>query len=140
MRISDLTSELAKSADLAQFPQDEKLVLITVNKTIEIPYLDLYDSVRYSWVLSPERASTADYILAVAHDLILDAFEAVTWLPATKANFPDISEEHGNWSNQKDRFGFHGKLALDDVRRRYQGKRLPDDHKSGQNPIRYVHY
>ena len=52
-----------------------KLVLINVNRTGKDPNIDLYDAVRYSWKLSPDRAEKADYVLAVIEGEIVGAFE-----------------------------------------------------------------
>jgi hypothetical protein len=61
-------------------------------------------------------------------------------MPAEKANFPDISDEHGNWENQQGRFGFRGHAAPQETQRRYRGKCVPDEYRHRQNPIRYVDF
>jgi len=140
MRAKDIKKEYAKAAT-AHFPERAKLLLICVNKTIERPNLTLLDAVRYSWMLSPERAEQAEYVLAVAHGLILGVYVvAPPWMPAKKSNFPDIPEDHGNWENQKGRYGFRGHKAPSDVWDSYYGKRVPDGWRNHGSPIRYVHF
>jgi uncharacterized protein len=132
-----------ETADTAVFPAQEKLLLVCVNETIHRVFeneLTLLDAVRYSWVLSPERAEEADYIFAVARGLILGVYVAEKpWLAATKENFPNIPDDHGNWKNQERRYGFRGRKAPDDICARYVGKRVPDEWRNRGNPIRYVH-
>lgn len=108
------------AAEEGVFPQGEKLLLICVNKTINIEdeAYTLLDRVRYSWKISPRRAEQAEYVLAVAHGLIVGVFEADEWLPATKENFGEIPEEYGRWHFQgwdppepKKRWGFRGREA-----------------------------
>jgi uncharacterized protein len=141
MSVRDIKTQY-KSADAAEFPDRAKLLLICVNKTIGRVLegkLTLLDAVRYSWVLSPERAEQADYMLAVAHGLILGAYVAETWLEANKRNFPDISDDHGNWTSQKRRYGFRGRKASDDIWSRYVGQRVPNNYRNHGSPIRFVH-
>jgi len=116
------------------------LLLIIVNKTIENPDLDLYDAVRYSWKISRCRAEKADYVLAVAHGLIVGAFEPTEWLEATQQNFPDIPPKHGNWEHQEGRSGFRGRRAPDHVKNLYFHKRVPKKlrKKGAAGPLRYV--
>jgi hypothetical protein len=132
--------ERYQTADVAVFPRQSRFLLISVNKTIGNPKLSLYDAVRYSWKISRPKAARADYVLAVAHGRIEGVFEAEEWTPAEKANFPDISDEHGNWNNQKGRAGFRGHEAPHEVQLRYRGKRVPDEYRHKQNPIRYVNF
>jgi hypothetical protein len=140
MRGKDIRKQY-KTAATAEFPDQSRLLLICVNKTIEWPNLPLLDAVRYSWVLSPERAANAEYVLAVAHGLILGVYVAeLPWMAANKSNFPDISEDQGNWGNQKGRYGFHGHEAPKNIRDRYCGKRVPDQWRNHGAPIRYVHF
>jgi hypothetical protein len=140
MRGKDIRKQY-ETAATADFPDDARLLLICVNKTIEKPNLPLLDAVRYSWVLSPDRAAKAEYVFAVAHGLILGVYVVeLPWKFANKSNFPNISEDHGNWKNQKGRYGFHGHEAPRNVWDRYCGKRVPDEWRSHGVPIRYVHF
>ena len=100
MRVKDIKKRYEVAAT-AEFPGQARLLLICVNKTIENPNLSLLDGVRYSWKISPDRAEKAEYVLAVAHGLILGVFVADQWMQAEKDNFPDIPEDHGNWTKQK---------------------------------------
>jgi hypothetical protein len=139
--------QLCETAEEAVFPKGEKLLLICVNKTIEIEdeAYKLLDRVRYSWKISPRRAEEAKYVLAVAHGLIVGVFEADEWLPATKENFGEIPEEHGRWhfqgwdpSEPKKRWGFRGREAHNDVTKRYVHRRVPDELRGHGVPIRYL--
>jgi hypothetical protein len=67
-----------------------RLILINVNKTMDDASDDkaLYDAVRYSWKISPEKAREAEYILAVRRGLIIGAFKAEEWLSGTKRELP----------------------------------------------------
>jgi len=138
MRQSDIKKQF-ETADTADFPDRAKLLLMCVNKTVEWPHLTLLDAVRYSWKVSPDRADGADYVLAVAYGLILGVYEVEKWMAANRENFPDIPEDHGNWKNQKGRYGFRGNKAPKNVWDGYVGKRVPDEWRNHGAPIRYVH-
>ncbi len=129
------------AAEEAVFPEGEKLLLICVNKTIEIEdeAYTLLDRVRYSWKISPRRAEEAEYVLAVAHGLIIGVFENGEWMDATKENFAGgIPELYGNWDDQEGRSGFCGHDAPEDVKKRYRYKRVPNELRGHGSPIRYV--
>ena len=127
------------TAEEAVFPEGSRVMLICVNRTIEDPTLTLLDAVRYSWKISHDRAENAEYVLAVAHGLIVDVFEAERpWLEATKEIFSEIPERHGNWKRQDGRWGFRGRQAPENVRKRYVHKRVPDEPRGHGSPLRYV--
>ena len=109
-----------------------------MNKTVGSPNLSLYEAVRYLWKVSREIAWAADFVLAVRYGHILGVFEPEEWMPANKVNSPDISDAPGIWESQKGRSGFRGREAPDDIQKLYRGKRLPDEYRHRQNPIRYV--
>jgi hypothetical protein len=96
--------QLHEEAEEAGIPDRNRLLLIWVNRTIDDTRLSVYNAVRYSWKISPRNAEDVDYVLAVAYGLIIGVFEAEKpWLEATKGNFPEIPERHGNWKRQDGR-------------------------------------
>ena len=113
------------------------LLLINVNETWDKPGLEHYDSVRYSWVISRRRAQQFPYVLAVKEGVVVDAFEATEWLPATDKEFSSIPADHRNLAKQKRRSGFKGRPAPYGIGA-YIGKRVPKEYRHHQNPIRYV--
>jgi hypothetical protein len=68
-------------------------------------------------------------VLAVHHGLIIGAFKADRWLPATAENRVPPCE--GRW-------GFVGREAPKHIRDLYLDKRVELHAKGSQNPIRYV--
>jgi hypothetical protein len=130
--------KLCEAAEEASFPDDAKLLLIIVNKTIEDPVLTLKDAVRYSWRISRARAERAEYVLAVAYGLIVGVFEADEWLPANEKNFAEIPAIHGNWEHQDGRSGFRGREAPDNVRKLYVNKGVPKRLKKKEQQVRFA--
>lgn len=113
------------------------VILITVNRSSEEE--ELYDAVRYAWKISPMKARKFEYVLAVRRGLIIGAFKATEWLPATKHNFPSFSSREG-YGPREGRYGFRGGPAPDDIASQYLQKRLPEGllKRGAANPIRYV--
>ena len=107
-----------------------KVVLINVN--IIRDERDLYQSVRYAWRLSPDRARLAEYVLATSRGLIIGAYVADQWLEATEENFPGLPVVEGRW-------GFVGQEAPLEIHQLYVGKRVPSDYskKGASNPVKY---
>jgi hypothetical protein len=75
----------------------------------------------------------ADVILATLRGLIVGAFIADDWLPATAAGFPGHEDAPG-------RLAFIGREASPELQAEYVGKRVPDEYrkKGAANPIKYT--
>ncbi|PFG63802.1 hypothetical protein AXZ77_2422 [Thioclava sp. ES.031] len=115
---------------------DYRLILININSAEHTSDEELLDRVRYAWRLSEQRARSAEYVLAVIHGVVRGAFVPEEWLPATPEHFPPrrFSEPTSK------RIGFIGHKANDEIWEYFvgsRGKRLPEDKRHGQNPIRY---
>jgi hypothetical protein len=119
---------------------EHKIVLINVNRTGADPKVDLYDSVRYSWKISPSRAEKADYVAAVIKGVIVGVFVVDDWLPDTKENFPEFSPQDRPWGMRNGRWAFRGRRAPSHVEAMYLNKQVPRElRKHGAaNPIRYI--
>jgi hypothetical protein len=127
MHAKEIISRYA--AEEAKF--EDKALLISVNRSAaERP---LYEATRYAWRINVSRAKQADVVLSTLHGLIVGAFVAAEWLPATSENFPGREEVPG-------RYGFIGEEAPDELRQRYVGKRVPDKYRKrgAASPIKYT--
>src|SRR5262249_19543098 len=99
---------------------EHKALLISVNRTAAAR--SLYEAIRYAWKINPKKAAQADVVLATLQGLIIGAFVATEWLPATTEHFPDRDGEPA-------RYGFVGHDAPHDLTQRYVGKRVPDEYR-----------
>jgi uncharacterized protein len=117
------------SAEAASFAH--RAILISVNRTAT--ETSLYEATRYAWKISRKKAEQAEVILATMQGLIVGAFVATQWLPATEQNFPGRTAMPG-------RVGFIGTEAPSEVTNMYVGKRVPDEfrRRGAANPIRYT--
>lgn len=117
-------------AEVAKFLH--KAMLINVNRTAT--ERSLYEATRYAWKISQKKAEQADVVLAVRQGLIVGAFVAERWLPATPENFPGREPV-------PDRMGFVGKEASAAIKKLYVHKRLPDEYRKrgAANPIKYTY-
>jgi hypothetical protein len=108
-----------------------RALLISVNRSATES--SLYEAVRYAWKLSKSKAEEAEVILATQQGLIVGAFVADKWLPATAANFPGREDVLG-------RIGFVGKDAPEAIRKQYVLKRVPEKYRKrgAANPVRYT--
>jgi len=108
-----------------------KAILISVNRSAA--ETSIYEATRYAWKISRRKAMQADVILATLRGLIVDAFVAEDWLPATAADFPGHEDAPG-------RLAFVGRQAPAELRAEYVGKRVPDEYRKrgAANPIKYT--
>lgn len=117
-----------------------RLVLINIRKLTDRESTeDIYRLVRYCWRINKARAERAEYVLAVLRGVVLGAYKATEWLPATRENFQsEISYADGSEAH---RFGFKGEKAPADVWDLYvgqYGKRITQPElRHDQYPIRY---
>ena len=63
-----------------------KLLLINVNRSVS-EHHNLLDALPFAWKIDPHKAALAEYVLGVRRGLIIGAFIADKWLPATQENF-----------------------------------------------------
>ena len=117
------------SAEPAVF--EHKALLISVNRSAY--ETSLYEATRHAWKINPQKANNADVILSTLQGVIVAAFVADEWLPATAANFPGREDASG-------RFGFVGREAPDDISSLYVGRAVPDEYRKrgASNPIKYT--
>ncbi len=117
---------------------EDNILLIRINKRYrnDMTPQELYDSTRGYWRLNIENAKMVDYALSVYDGMVLEVYEIVQWLPAlsTFMNRPDKS----NPKNIEGRYEFVGRIADDNVRKRYVDKSIKDFFPQGDsNPIKY---
>ena len=106
-----------------------KAILITINRSIEDR--PIIDAVRFAWKIDVKKARKADVVLAVRAGIVVGAYVADEWLPATPGNFPGFPEADPK------RFGFRGREAPEDVKTLYVQKRTPPRKRGEASPIRY---
>lgn len=136
------TREVMIKYGLPELPLNpsHRLVLINIRKlSVRESRNDIYRLVRYCWRINKARAEQAEYVLAVLRGVVLGAYKAHEWLPATPENFlPAIPYADGSEAH---RFGFKGEEAPNDIWELYvgrYGKRITQaELKHDQYPIRY---
>ena len=117
------------SAKPAEFKH--KAILISVNRSAADS--SLYEATRYAWKISRSKAQRADVILPTLQGVIVGAFVADEWLPASAENFPGREPVPG-------RYGFVGREADPSIRDLYVGKAVPAIYRrpGAANPIKYT--
>jgi len=108
-----------------------QVLMININQTA-LESTSIYEAVRHAWKLNPEKATQADYVLAMQQGLVIGVFVAEKWLTASLENFPDKEERIG-------RYGFIGHEAPDEIQQLYLRTRLPDHmrRRGAANPVKY---
>ena len=129
-------------------PLDELLhsvAIININKKYKIirdealqvntKYLGkdlIYESVKQAWVMGARR-ETVDYVLAEYRGIIVEVYEVIE----VKNNEGSL-ERWYKVPGYKNRWGFNGRRATDNVRDYYLNKSILHHKKRGAaNPIRY---
>ncbi len=115
-------------------------LLISVNKSAA--ERSVYDAVRFAWRLNIKEAENAEIVLATVQGIIKGVFIVEKWLEANEENFPNfklLNESQDVPTNRKQRYGFIGKEASQDLQNLYLSKRIPDTYrkKGASNPVKY---
>lgn len=116
-------------------PVDQQFIAINVSRSLEDRDYNVYDAVRFCWIISDWRRNKRTPVAAYANGIILDIFEVEEWLPDTDCEFDDIStatERSGK------RWGFKGRPAMEEKRSRYRDKRLPEGARSYGSPLLFL--
>lgn len=108
---------------------DDNLILININQSSNST--ELYEAVRFAWRINIKKVKDIKYVLAVVRGMVRGVFEVYEWKKAIPENFP-------SFPFHKNRYGFIGKEAANDISNKYMNKRLPNNLRHSQNPIRYA--
>lgn len=117
---------------------NDRLILIRINKLYRYGMSDaeLYDATRSAWRVDPNRASQAQYALAVFGSVVREVYSVTRWFPAGKT-FNSRDDRRG--ITEPGRWEFVGTVAAERIRKRYVHRNVGDLFTHGaQNPISYV--
>jgi hypothetical protein len=84
----------------------------------------LYEAVRWHWVVDPDHAAEAHWVVAVVDGVAEGVFQVHGWQRS---------------ATKPERFEFRGEELDNEVARRYVGKLIPEQfrRRGAANPIRY---
>ena len=114
------------------------IMFIRINKLYrnDMSPLEIYEATRGYWRLKIENAKKVDYVLSVYDGMVLEVYEVLDWFPAL-STYMDRPIKNPI-ETVKERYEFVGKIADDDIRKRYVNKSVKDLFSFGnQNPIAY---
>ncbi len=95
---------------------------------------ELYDATRGVWKVGP-RGSKVQLAFAVFEDVVREVYQVVDWLPAGST----FLTRHPQGEPLRGRREFVGRVAPDEIRRRYVGRYVGRLFPRGaRNPVKYV--
>lgn len=113
-----------------------KLLCININGTYHSS-ADIYEITRKSWVLNPNRANQADYVVAEYRGVIRAVFklDEKGWQRVRSEKNTEYFK-----GKSKARYYFEGKEVLDkEIQEMYLNKSLPKKEKGQANPVWYLY-
>lgn len=116
--------------------QKHKLLCINLNRRYRLEE-DIYESIRRSWVLKPDRANLADYVVAEYKGIIRGVFKVNEkgWQKVDDEKNAEYYE-----GKSKSRYFFEGEEVTDEeITRLYLHKKLPEKLRGQANPIWYLY-
>jgi uncharacterized protein len=106
---------------------EESVIFININRQYKRGFSveDIYKATKDYWKIAESKVNSLKYVLSEYRGLIIEVFEVEEWYPV------EAKDRSG-----KDviKYGFNGKVAPDDIRRKYINKSVSKKH---QNPIYY---
>lgn len=112
-----------------------KLLSININGTYHSS-ADIYEITRKSWVLNPNRANQAEYVVAEYRGIIRAIFkiDEKGWQRVESVENAEYIK-----GKSKARYYFEGKEVIDtEIQKMYLHKKLPKKEKGQANPIWYL--
>lgn len=117
----------------------DNIMFIRINKLYrnDMTALELYEATRGYWKVNPKQAEKVDYVLSVYDGMVLEAYKVTGWLKANSTFMQRVdTREEDELSG---RYEFIGKIASEEVRKRYVDKSAAGFFPAGNaNPIKYV--
>lgn len=129
-------NEININYDAKDVKIDDNVILININSLYYfwISEDELYEVTRKSWVLNPDRASKAEFVLANYHWIVREVYKIDKWLESI--DFKNVSKT--GWKN-KNRYEFIWSIAPNIIREKYIYKSIKKYWKQwSQNPIKYI--
>lgn len=116
-----------------EFKPKHPLLAINVGVSYQRENRDLYDAVRYAWVVDLTKVE-GRLVLAHTAGLVKGVYKPDNWYSATD---PKLKVPSGLDEN---RWGFVGKKADKAIWNQYVGKRIPAQYRKrgAANPVRYI--
>lgn len=117
----------------------DNIMFIRINKRYrnDMSPLEIYEATRGYWKLKVENAKQVDYVLAVYDGMVLEVYEVADWFPAL-STYMD-RQGNSNPDSMEGRYEFVGRIASDEIRKRYADKSVRDFFSFGEaNPIKYI--
>ena len=111
----------------------DNLVIIKINQLYKpgMSADELYDGTRGFWRRKIESVSDADYALSVANGMVLEVYKIDGWFEAGTTHM-----KTGRKPSKSGRIEFTGKVAPEDIRKRYINKCVRHLFKYGNaNPV-----
>lgn len=126
--------EILADHNAIDFEADEPLIAFTINKLWA--RLGIYEATRGVWQLDIVRARQRKLVLGVINNVVKGVYRPTEWVEVegTSEEFPWYEGE------TKNRWGFVGEEAEDEVRVRYMGRRIPAEYRKPGTQIsrRYI--
>lgn len=110
---------------------DDDMILFKLNKTYsdasKVSAMALYDATRGIWPVAKASADKAKYAAAVFGGVIREVYQIAAWLPAESTLYLDPNRD----IQPSDKFEFVGKIADEEIRKKYRWCSVAHLHKRG---------
>jgi hypothetical protein len=131
---SDEIKRLYNAQPLDQIGND--CIMININRKYKrgIGGQSIYQATKEIWTIRKDKLPRLKYVLSEYRGLIIEVFEVEEWYEKERGYLPS-SKRYGQ---TKIGFGFHGKIATDEIRNQYLNKSIAHTKKRGAaSAIRY---
>lgn len=116
---------------------ESNCVLININKKYQRGRGEdsIYEATKETWTIRKDKLPTLKYVLSEYRGLVVEVFEVTKWYEKERG-FTPKAKQHGR---TKIGYGFNGKVAPDEIRKKYKNKSIAHTKKKGAaSPIRYT--
>ena len=127
--------EKLMSSKKAAFEKGIKYLAINLNSLDNSEYDNddsIYQKVHFAWILNPNKANQADYILATHAGLIVGVYKL------NKEGWQPVEDQDPECKKKRYYFNRDENCNLHEIRKKLLGHHISDRPKGAQNPVWYI--
>lgn len=122
---------------LEETPLDMQFIAINITRSIE-ERTSIYEASNWCWKIAEWRRQKKTPVIAHTAGIVKGVFEVERWCRADDSSFKSKMIHAHDPEKIKQRWGFHGINANEQLAERYINKRLPKAKKGHASPLRFM--
>lgn len=136
VNVDMLEAKYSQKDELEKEEIKDNIIMFKLSKSYrpEMKPNEIYDITRSAWKVKLTEAEQYQYALAIYDNVVIEVYEIVQWFDA-RSTFNSVFKDE-EWK-EKNRYEFVGKIANEDIRKRYKNKSVKNLYNNSSHEFRY---